>query len=283
MYPASAPGVSSRFIQLGTGVQVRVAESGPANGAPVVLLHGWGASLYTFRHALESLPRAGFRAIAVDLRGFGLSGHPDTPRAFSLDAYLDDLDALADALALKRFALIGHSMGGGLALRYSLSRSNHVAALALINPTGLVHATALVLVRVAPRWVVESIGESLVPRWLVNVILQRVAFGDASRVTTRDVEEYWAATQIDGYMRAVRRTAAEFDWSPLTGQEARSLTVPALVVLGTRDVLVRNAAPSARGLSGASIAEVSGGHCVHEERPGEVYGLITPHLERYHG
>ena len=43
---------------------------------PVVMLHGWGASLYMYRHALDRLPRPGLRAIAVDLRGYGLSDKP---------------------------------------------------------------------------------------------------------------------------------------------------------------------------------------------------------------
>jgi len=279
MYPANVAGLSTRFVDLPTGIRVRIVESGAADASPVVLLHGWGASLYTFRHALDRLPGRGFRVIAVDLRGFGLSDRPSAEGAYRLDAYVADLESLLAALALDRVALGGHSMGGGLSLRFALRRPERVRSLALINPTGLVPTTPMLAVRVAPRPIAEIIGERLIPRWLVKLILERIAFGDASRVTPRDVDEYWAPTQIAGYVRAVRRTASEFDWESLTSEESRSMAVPSVIVLGTQDQLVRNPGAAADRVRGATIREIVGGHCVHEERPDEVYEVLGAHLE----
>jgi pimeloyl-ACP methyl ester carboxylesterase len=275
MYPAHAVGVSSRMIELSTGVRVRVAEAGPVSGPPVVMLHGWAACLYTFRHALDLLPVLGFRVIAADMRGFGLADRPDRVGAYRIDAYLADLDALFQALTIGRAPLVGHSMGGGVALRYALERPERVDALALINPTELVPIPALQLVRVLPRPVLEALGERVVSRRLSKLVLEHIAYGDASRVTPRDVDEYWAPTQIPGFVRALRRTATEFDWRPISDEQARSLKVPATVVLGTWDRLVRNARPAALRLAGAHVHEVEGGHCVHEERPREVYNIIS--------
>ncbi|MGH7618694.1 MAG: alpha/beta fold hydrolase, partial [Gemmatimonadaceae bacterium] len=241
MYPASAAGVSARMIELSTQIRVRVAECGPSTGLPLVLLHGWGASLYTFRHAFERMPLRGFRVIAADLRGFGLSDKPARGGAYSFDAYAADLEALLGALGLERAVLGGHSMGGGLALHFTLTHPERVSALALINPTSLVPATAMLPVRAMPTWMVEMAGRRLVPRWVVGLILARIAYGDASRVTARDIDEYWAPTQLPGYVRAVRRTASDFNWTPLTRAEAATLSVPATVVLGASDRLVRHA------------------------------------------
>jgi 4,5:9,10-diseco-3-hydroxy-5,9,17-trioxoandrosta-1(10),2-diene-4-oate hydrolase len=282
MYPAHAAGATARFVDLPTGVRVRIVEAGARGAPPVVMLHGWGASLYTFRHGLELLPARGFHVVAVDMRGFGLSSHPEKKGAYTLDAYAADLDALLEELALPaRPALVGHSMGGGLALHFALDQPSRVSALALIAPTGLVRTPALLAVRVAPRSVAEALGERVITRRVVRMILEHIAFGDTSHVTDRDVDEYWAPTQIDGYIRAVRGTAAEFDWTPLTGAAMRSLSVPVAVVLGTNDRLVRHAGVSARRLAGSSVYEISGGHCVHEERPGEVYETIGDHLGRF--
>jgi pimeloyl-ACP methyl ester carboxylesterase len=280
LFPAFAAGVTARTLELRTGIRVRIAESGPADGPPVVMLHGWGASLYTFRHGFDLLAQRGFRVHAVDLRGFGLSARPSHAGAYSLAAYTGDLETVLETLGLERASLVGHSMGGGLALRYTLARPDRVRALALIAPTGLVPATALALVRVAPVWLVEAIGEALVPRWLVAQILAHAAFHDVSRLSARDVDEYWAPTQIGGYTRAVRRTAAEFDWTPLKAADAAEFPVPATVVLGKFDRLVYRARQAAAGLRGAVVHEIAAGHCVHEERPEEVYGLIADALGR---
>src|SRR5215218_208678 len=107
MYPAFAPQIAVRSMQLRSGVRLRIAESGPADGTPIVMLHGWGASLYMYRHALERFPKHGLRAIAVDLRGYGLSEKPKARDSYSLTAYCDDLDALFDGLELPRAALVG--------------------------------------------------------------------------------------------------------------------------------------------------------------------------------
>jgi pimeloyl-ACP methyl ester carboxylesterase len=283
MYPAHTAGVAARFIDLRSGIRIRVAESGPNNGAPVVLLHGWGASLYTFRHAFEPLAARGFRAIAADLRGFGLSDRPSYENSYHLKAYLEDLDALVDSLGRGPVSLIGHSMGGGLSLHYALSRPERVTALALINPTGLVPVPAMTAARLTPRWLIEGVGERLAPRWLVEVILERIAYGDASLVTARDVDEYWAPTQIAGYIRATRRTASEFNWDPITTEQASALAVRTTVVLGTRDVLVRDAARAASGLRRAMVREFPGGHCVHEELPSKIYPLVAARLAEQGG
>jgi pimeloyl-ACP methyl ester carboxylesterase len=122
------------------------------------------------------------------------------------------------------------------------------------------------------------LGHRAVPRWLVGFILRRIAYGDPRRVTERDIDEYWAPTQISGYVHAVRASISEFDWRPLTQREAKDLAVPTTVLLGTLDRVVRGAEPAARRLNGATVYCVVGGHCVHEEYPGAVYDIIGREL-----
>src|SRR5690348_4830460 len=96
IYPAGLPDVRVRTLSLRSGIRMRVAERGPSNGRSLVMLHGWGGSLYMYRHALERFPALGFRTIAVDLRGHGLSDKPLEPNSYSLKSYFADLDALLD-------------------------------------------------------------------------------------------------------------------------------------------------------------------------------------------
>jgi pimeloyl-ACP methyl ester carboxylesterase len=275
MFPASAPNITVRFITLRTGVCLRVAESGPASGTPVVMLHGWGASLYMYRHALERFPMKGIRTIAVDLRGYGLSDKPLTGDAYSLNTYCSDLDALLDELSLSTTALVGQSMGGGLALRYALSRHDRISKLGLINPTGLARVPYIGVLQLLPTAMVDALGSRAIPRWLVALILRRLAYGDPSAVTQRDIDEYWAPTQLPGFVHAARSALSDFNWSPLTDAEASALAVPSLVVLGTQDRLLANTQAAAARLKGARVEWVPGGHCAHEEHPALVYDMLA--------
>lgn len=278
LYPSGDEQVSSCFITLSTGVTVRIAESGPKDGVAALLLHGWGGSLYMFRHGLERLPAFGIRSIAVDLRGYGLSDKPVRRGAYTLDAYCADVDALLDALELPRVALIGQSMGGGIALQYAASRPHRVTRLALINPIGLVPVAYALLVRSAPRFLSSIAGRRMVPRSLIALILRRIAYGDASHVTERDVDEYWAPTQLAGYVYAAHGCLREFEWGPLRPAQTVKIASPAAVILGTADRLVRRAEAAAARLPGATVHVLDGGHCVHEEDPDVVYGIIGRHI-----
>ena len=76
MYPARVAEVRARWVALPDGERVRVVECGRDDAPPVLLLHGWGCSVYAWRHIAPALAAAGWKAIAMDLRGHGLSDRP---------------------------------------------------------------------------------------------------------------------------------------------------------------------------------------------------------------
>lgn len=277
IFPARSPDISARIVALRSGLRVRLVEGGPANGQPLLMLHGWGASAYSFRHAFDRLGRHGLRVIAADLRGFGLSDKPVAAGAYSLANYREDVDQLLDALGLDRAHLVGHSMGGGVALQYALARPERVHALSLVSPTNLVEIPLLKFPKLAPRFVARLLGGRLVPRVGIELILRWVAYGDAALVTKEAVEEYWAPTQYPGYVYAARASLSEFDWNPVTHDQAGSLAVPTVVILGAHDRLIRDATEPARSLREASVHELATGHCVHEAVPERVYEIIARH------
>ena len=277
-YPAGVRDITTRMVSLATGIRVRIAESGPSDGKPLIMIHGWGGSLYMFRHGLSMLPRHGVRAIAVDLRGYGLSDRPQGPGAYSLDAYLADLDALLDELELPRVTLLAQSMGGGLSLHYALRKPERLAGIALINPSNLVAIPWVWLMTLTPRRIAEALGKRLVPRWLVAFILRHIAYARGEMVSERDVDEYWAPTQLPRFVDAIRGAIADFDWRPLTPRQSSSLAVPSVVILGTEDRLFKGAHVAAERLAGARVVRLPGGHCVHEESPGVVYEIVSDFL-----
>lgn len=280
MFPAGHENIAVRFVTLVTQTRVRILESGDSGDVDVVMLHGWVASAYSFRHELESLPKLGARCVAVDLRGFGLSDKPSAHDSYTLDAYVADLDALLDELSLRRVVLVGHSMGGGIALTYALSRPDRVRGLALVSPTGIVPVSFLQIPRLMPRLIAAQGGGRLVPRWLAGWILRHLAYTDASRLDERDVDEYWAPTQLPGFALAARASAEEFDWRPLGASQLERVATPSLVILGRKDRLIRDAAPMAGRIPGATVRELDAGHVAHEERPDETHQLVASFLNQ---
>lgn len=279
LFPAGRDDVTQRFVDLPSGMRIRVVESrGRESDDPVLMLHGWGACLYGYRHAFDALAER--RVIAVDSRGFGLSSKPTARGAYTLDAYVDDVRALIEQLELERPALVGHSMGGGLALRFALRHASSISRLVLINPTELARISFLAAARLVPRSGAALFDGGYVPRWLVAYTLRHVAYGNAKVVTERDIDEYWAPTRLPGYVRAACATLSEFDWKPLDAAEAASLSVPSLVILGTEDRLLGNDRVAAGRLANAEVCSLDGGHCVHEENPSAAYAVIARFLRR---
>ncbi len=105
-------------------------------GMPVVLLHGWALGQHTYRAVIERIAEQGCRVIAPSLPGFG--GTADLPDAsFSLSGYAKWVMALLDALDIDEpVVMIGHSFGGGVAVRAAHDHPNRVRSLVLVNSIG---------------------------------------------------------------------------------------------------------------------------------------------------
>jgi pimeloyl-ACP methyl ester carboxylesterase len=116
------------------GARVRWLEAG--EGDPLLFLHGWGMSPRAYARAVTPLCRAGIRVIAPALPGFGGSTAPAL-RHVSLDEYASRVAAFADVLDLGRPAFVmGHSLGGGVAIRLASTRPDLVRSLTLLNSVG---------------------------------------------------------------------------------------------------------------------------------------------------
>ena len=121
-----------RRITLSTGVTLNVALDGPADAPAVILLHGFPESHRTWR---ELAPRLSgeFHLIMPDQRGFAGSDRPQDVGAYKVDTLVADIFALADHLAIERFALLGHDWGGAIAWTAALKRDPRLTRLAIIN------------------------------------------------------------------------------------------------------------------------------------------------------
>jgi pimeloyl-ACP methyl ester carboxylesterase len=125
---AAAPG---RFITLRQG-QVHYRIEGPANGEPVVLVHGFSVPSYVYDGTREALAAAGFRVLSFDLYGRGFSDRPDV--VYDRDLFADQLDELMTRLAMPRANIVGLSMGGAVVGRFTARHPERVQRLVLMAP-----------------------------------------------------------------------------------------------------------------------------------------------------
>jgi 3-oxoadipate enol-lactonase len=112
------------------GVSLAYEDSG-GDGPAVVFVHGLGGSIETWRAQLQAIGEAGFRTVAYDQRGAGLSGKPDGP--YSAEQWTGDLHALIDALRVDRMALVGNSVGCMVAANAAAELGERCWALAMIG------------------------------------------------------------------------------------------------------------------------------------------------------
>ena len=109
-------------------------DDGGAGGVPVLFVHSLAGNTRQWAAQLAHL-RPGRRAVALDARGHGRSG-PPTDADYSIPSLAADVWAVADALGLERVVLVGHSMGGTVAIACAAARPERTAGLLLVDPNG---------------------------------------------------------------------------------------------------------------------------------------------------
>lgn len=265
MYPAGLPGISVRYVPVGSDLTLRVIESGPAREDVVLLAHGWGGSVYTFAEMMPALTAAGYRAIAFDLPGHGLSDKPTDETRYTTRVFSDAIIAVADALGARRFSLVGHSMGGALGLDLATRGERRLTSLVLINSVGIARVPVIGVTKLLSPKLIDRWTPGLLVRGTISAILH-MAFGTKARPTQRDIDEYWAPTQFEEFAWACRACIHHVNWRPVAATKLRSLRLPVLVISGGRDRVVVNTAKRAGLIPTARIVKVrEGGHLVLQE------------------
>jgi pimeloyl-ACP methyl ester carboxylesterase/AcrR family transcriptional regulator len=262
-YPAGTA-LAERYVDV-AGTRIRYIEAG--RGPAVVLIHGLAASLYAWRHTIEPVAAAGYRVIAYDNRGFGFSGKP--LQGYTNQAYIELLVDLLDSLKIHDAILVGHSMGGAIAAETALAHPDRVRGLVLVDAAGVTVRWPFLL-RIA-RWpLVGTVFEHFRSRWVTARILKTL-YADPSRVTTQDIEQYYAPQVEPGFAHSLRSVLGAYRFDALQGRLER-IEKPTLVMWGERDRVI----PASIGRDmvshlqlGAFVLFNDAGHALPEELPAE--------------
>jgi pimeloyl-ACP methyl ester carboxylesterase len=219
---------NSQFIDI-AGARAHIRDQGNPDGIPLVLIHGSGGSLHVWEGWAHELGSK-VRLISVDLPGHGLTG-ASSRGVYTVEAYVDFMEALVDALKLDRVALAGHSLGGAVAWTFAARRPDRVTHVILVDAAGENREAALPT-KVARLPVIGDIGIHFKPEiWVRRKLGQ--AYADPAMVTDERVKRTAELQRFPGNREATLQRARTQE--PLDPAPLKRLAVPTLILWGAKD------------------------------------------------
>jgi pimeloyl-ACP methyl ester carboxylesterase len=248
------------------------------SGEPLVMVHGFADSSYSWHENAAILKDSGHRLIIVDQPGLGRSDAPPDPYVFSIENQAKAIVALTEKLGLTEFCIIGHSMGGGIALYITLNYPEKVRKAVVIDPVCYKAPDIEILSLPGMGYLASKFGG----RWAVRMGLED-AYYDSGKVNDAMIDEYARPITKPGYWRTLISLEKQY-FSPgfkeMT-QSYRQIHTPVLIIWGRNDTWL----PVAQGVrlneeindSKLAVMEQCG-HNSHQECKNKVNPLLAKFL-----
>jgi pimeloyl-ACP methyl ester carboxylesterase len=277
-------GFEERTVQSGN-VRLRCVTAGPADGPLALFLHGFPARWSTWRGILPAFARAGYLAVAPDLRGYGASDRPADVESYSILRVLEDVVAIQDAFGRQRSLVVGHDVGGGVAWAMAMAHPERVERLAILNS---VHVVGFE--RQMRKW--SQLSKSwyvfffLLP-WLPEWWLSRRDFGFVRRSLVADgLSDEVVRDLLEG-IRPAGALHAALNWYRANFRDVarkrfppRKVDLPTMIVWGDREKHLdpELATPPADWVGDVRVEHVpEAGHWVQHDAPEKVSALLLSH------
>jgi pimeloyl-ACP methyl ester carboxylesterase len=273
--------VGDPYARLGPpDAPVRLYYEEEGKGTPVLLIHGFGASTYTWRHIAPELAR-NHRVIAVDLKGFGQSDKPFDGR-YSVFDQADLLAQLIEDKDLHNLTLVGHSFGGGVALLLALEADHRlegrIAKLVLLDSIAYPQNIPMFF-RLLDVPLVSQLGVRMVPPSVQTRVALRIAYFDDSKIDPDEVETYAAPLKTAAGKHAIIHSARQIMPDDLAriSERYKSIELPTLIVWCDHDRIVplEVGLKLRRTLPNSTLRLVEDcGHMPQEEQPATTLKLL---------
>jgi len=256
------------------GLDLHYTISG--RGPMTLLIHGLGGFAESWRYTVAALAPHG-TVVALDLPGFGQSAKPR--RRYGLGFFADALGGLLRALDVERVRIVGHSLGGGVAMAYALASPSRVERLALVSPIvpGFPLRPSLVYRLMALPGLGELIGRLITPSICATALERCFVVADPVEIDFLVGHQYGARATADGraaYLGTLRGVRQDFIVRASAYRAALAqLQRPVLVIHGRQDpvVPIAHAQALTQGLPRAEGRWLDGcGHFPQIERAGPV-------------
>jgi pimeloyl-ACP methyl ester carboxylesterase len=277
-------GFEERTVQSGN-VRLRCVTAGPADGPIALFLHGFPARWSTWRGIMPAFARAGYLAVAPDLRGYGASDRPADVESYSILRILEDVVAILDAFGRQRGFVVGHDFGGGVAWAMAMAHPERVERLAILNSVHVVGFERQIRKwsQLSKSWYVFFF---LLP-WLPEWWLSRRDFGFVHRALVADgLPDDVVRDLLEG-IRPAGALHAALNWYRANFRDVarkrfppKRVDLPTLVVWGDRERHLdpELATPPADWVGDVRVEHVpEAGHWVQHDAPEKVRALLLSH------
>ncbi len=249
-------------------------------GRPLLLLHGFGSSSYSFHHLIEPLSKK-FQVFNLDLKGFGNSPKPKDYR-YSVYDQAVLVSRFIKNHNLKDVILIGHSYGGGVALSVVLMDQTNIAKMVLIDPAAYRQYIPS-LIRQLKIPIIGPLGFYILPSSYEVNESYKYAFYDKSKIekSTIDImaKNLDKANAKSTYLYAIDDLIP--DDIDTVSKRYSEIKVPTLLIWGEKDVVVRKSKgyQLEKDLPNAKLMIIKNcGHIPHEEKPKTVLKYLLNFL-----
>jgi pimeloyl-ACP methyl ester carboxylesterase len=254
---------------------------------PVVFLHGFAAALTTWNDIRPLFPPDRFRLYLLDLKGFGFSAKPRDGR-YAPDDQAAIITAFLKALQLRHAVLVGHSLGGGIALLAFLRAQTEgerelIGRLVLIDCAAYPQPLPPIMRCLAIRPLGWCILHLLPLRFMVRYTLEHIMY-DRLVITTERIERYMSCFGGKGIARVFTTTCQQLvpDKYAATAGFFSTIHIPTLIIWGRQDSLisVSHGTRLHGDIPGSRLVIIdSCGHVPQEEWPKETFAAMAEFLE----
>lgn len=245
-------------------------------GKPLILIHGFGASTFTWRKNINSLASKGFKVWALDQKGFGLSDKPVSSE-YSLKAQAKLIKKFMDEKKIEKAVLVGSSMGGAVLINFATLYPQRAKKLILIDSAGYQKGP--------PPWIASAPLKPFLKMFVRATALNKTIFTLSARrayyndkiITPELIDGYYLPLKIPGAEEALYEMASQNDL-PLVKNRIKKVKVPTLIIWGKEDriIPVKNAYWFHRDIQGSKLTIIEKcGHSPQEEKPAQVNQLIV--------
>jgi hypothetical protein len=268
------------------GVDVAYVDSG-GSGPPLVFVHGLSSSLGFWEYQIPAFAHT-HRVLALDLPGYGSSSRPDAP--CTPPWYATVVSAWLDAVGVDRATIVGHSMGGQIAIQLAVTEPSRVERLVLSAPAGLEPFQPGAAKFMKDFWTERRAAQTTEEQVRANFLTQVFNHRDAG--VERLIEERVRLGQSErfgGTSVAVARSVAGMLDFPVRDRLG-AISVPTLVVFGSADRMIPNpiftggatrsiARVAEERIPGATVVLIPGaGHTVHHDAPEQFNAALEAFL-----